>query len=217
MPSTVLTRWPAQARPSTRQDSTGVPSTRTVQVPHSPSSQPCLVPVSPRSSRSTSSSVLWGAKATSTGSPLSSSAIFALASAMVPKRNLDNSVVRRQLSAPISASVTYGGGLADRRKGGRKNGVGARGLAVRQSARPSVSAGLPRPGRPHSQDRPLDRWPQRHSRRDSCARRARLRGLRRAPAEAHERHPEAPRGRGRGAVLGGLRARPDDRFPAPPG
>ena len=81
MPSTVLTRWPAQASPSTRQDNTGVRSSNTVQVPHSPSSQPCFVPVSPRSSRSTSSSVLCGANATSTGSPFSSSAIFALASA----------------------------------------------------------------------------------------------------------------------------------------
>src|SRR5262245_31743576 len=41
-----------------RQDRTGTPSTRTVQVPHSPSSQPCLVPMRPRSSRSTSRRVL---------------------------------------------------------------------------------------------------------------------------------------------------------------
>src|SRR3989449_2469244 len=82
MPSTVLTRWPAQARPSTRQDRTGVASTSTVQVPHSPNSQPCFVPVSPASSRSTSSSVLCGAKATSTASPFSSSAIFSLVSTM---------------------------------------------------------------------------------------------------------------------------------------
>src|SRR5213076_1841462 len=100
---------PAQARPSTRQERTGVPSTSTVQVPHSPSSQPCFVPVSPASSRSTSSSVLWGANATSTGSPFSSSAILALASAgdMVPKRNLDNRVVGRQLSAPIQPGLKW--------------------------------------------------------------------------------------------------------------
>src|SRR6267378_2195376 len=83
MPSTLLTWRPTQARPSTRQDRTAVPSTSTVQVPHSPSSQPCFVPVSPRSSRSTSSSVLCGANATSTASPFSSSAIFALASGIV--------------------------------------------------------------------------------------------------------------------------------------
>ncbi len=59
-----------------------MPSSNTVQVPHSPNSQPCFVPVSPASSRSTSSSVLWAANATSTGSPFSSSAIFTLASDM---------------------------------------------------------------------------------------------------------------------------------------
>src|SRR5215510_5958526 len=57
--------------PSARHERIGFSSTRTVQVPHSPSSQPCLVPVSPRSSRSTSSNVLWGKNATSTSSPLS--------------------------------------------------------------------------------------------------------------------------------------------------
>src|SRR5207237_75752 len=53
-----------------RQESCGAPSTSTAQAPHSPSSQPCLVPVRPRSSRSTSRSVLYGAKATSSASPL---------------------------------------------------------------------------------------------------------------------------------------------------
>src|SRR5438034_4949256 len=32
-------------------------------------------------------------------------------------------------SSDLQPRVTYGGGLADRRKGGRKNGAGARGLA----------------------------------------------------------------------------------------
>src|SRR5258708_22443925 len=72
MPSTVFTRRSAHASPNTRHDNTGRPSTKTVQVPHSPSSQPCLVPVRPRSSRSTSSSVLWAAKLTSHGSPFRS-------------------------------------------------------------------------------------------------------------------------------------------------
>ena len=45
-------------RRATRHESCGSPSTSTVQAPHSPSSQPCLVPVSCRSSRSSSSSVL---------------------------------------------------------------------------------------------------------------------------------------------------------------
>ena len=47
-----------------------VPLTSTAQVPHSPNSQPCLVPVSPKSSWRTSSKVLCGAKRTSVGSPL---------------------------------------------------------------------------------------------------------------------------------------------------
>src|SRR5881628_2865475 len=138
MPSTVLTRRPAQARPSTRQERTGVPSTNTVQVPHSPNSQPCFVPVSPASSRSTSSSVLCGAKATSTASPFSSSAIFALASGggMVLKRNLDNGMVGHQLSASNERPVHYGGGQADRRTGSQKRGSIAPGITVRQSARP---------------------------------------------------------------------------------
>ena len=63
-------RGPRTRRASTRQESTGSPSTSTVQAPHSPSSQPCLVPVSCRSSRSTSSSVLCGAKSASRASPL---------------------------------------------------------------------------------------------------------------------------------------------------
>ena len=72
------TAWPAHARPNTRHDRTGVPSSSTVHVPHSPSSQPCFVPVSPRSSRNTSSSVLCGANATSSRSPFTSKVIVAM-------------------------------------------------------------------------------------------------------------------------------------------
>src|SRR2546428_8037704 len=146
MPSTVLTRWPAQARPSTRQDSTGAPSTSTVQVPHSPSSQPCFVPVSPRSSRRTPSSVLWGANATSTGSPFSSSAIFALASGIVPKRNLDNRVVGRQLSRSPSRRPSHARNLES---GGRPSL-----LTDPRVAGPPVRPDLPLPSSPHLQDRP---------------------------------------------------------------
>src|ERR1041384_3377864 len=71
MPSIVFTSRPSASRPSIRQERIERPSTRTAQVPHSPSSQPCLVPVRFRSSRKTSSSVLCGAKATSVCSPLS--------------------------------------------------------------------------------------------------------------------------------------------------
>src|SRR5688572_5878414 len=71
MPSIVLTSRPSASRPSIRHESIERPSTSTAHVPHSPSSQPCLVPMRLRSSRRTSSSVLCGAKATSTCSPLS--------------------------------------------------------------------------------------------------------------------------------------------------
>src|SRR5207249_11874660 len=55
---------------SARHESTGAPSTSTVHVPHSPSSQPCLVPMRSRSSRRTSSSVLWTGTSSSRDSPL---------------------------------------------------------------------------------------------------------------------------------------------------
>src|SRR5918995_3033612 len=71
MPSMLLTSRPSASKPSIRHERIERPSTRTAQVPHSPSSQPCLVPVRFRSSRRTSSSVLCGAKATSVCSPLS--------------------------------------------------------------------------------------------------------------------------------------------------
>src|SRR6187401_1420385 len=71
IPSIVFTSRPSASRPSIRQERIERPSTSTAQVPHSPSSQPCFVPVRFRSSRKTSSSVLCGAKATSVCSPLS--------------------------------------------------------------------------------------------------------------------------------------------------
>src|SRR5262245_46309462 len=70
MPSTVETARPSRSAGRARHDSTGSPSTSTVQVPHSPSSQPCLVPVRPRSSRRTSSRVLCTGTSTSWSSPL---------------------------------------------------------------------------------------------------------------------------------------------------
>src|SRR5215472_18891621 len=63
-------RAPSASTGRARHESTGSPSTSTVHVPHSPSSQPCLVPVSPRSSRSTSSRVLWTGTSVSRESPL---------------------------------------------------------------------------------------------------------------------------------------------------
>src|ERR1043166_2701368 len=70
MPSMVLTSRPSASRPSIKHERIERPPTSTAQVPHSPSAQPCFVPVRFRSSRKTSSSVLCGAKATSVCSPL---------------------------------------------------------------------------------------------------------------------------------------------------
>src|SRR5688500_18549355 len=69
MPSIVLTSCPSASRPNIKHERIERPFTRTAHVPHSPSSHPCLVPVRARSSRSTSSKVLCGAKATSAASP----------------------------------------------------------------------------------------------------------------------------------------------------
>ena len=55
-PSTVRTIRPSTWQIGTRQASTTWPSRSTEQAPHSPSPQPSFVPVSPRSSRRTSSS-----------------------------------------------------------------------------------------------------------------------------------------------------------------
>ena len=51
-PSTVRISEPSTWQTGTRQLSTTMPSRMTVQAPHSPSPQPSLVPVRPRSSRS---------------------------------------------------------------------------------------------------------------------------------------------------------------------
>src|SRR3989442_345976 len=72
-----VTRRPPHSTPSTRHDSTGWSSSRTAHAPHSPSSQPCFVPHRFRSSRSTSRSVLYGAKAISVASRLTVSVMCA--------------------------------------------------------------------------------------------------------------------------------------------
>ena len=69
-PSIVSIRRPATLAASVMQASRGWPSTSTVQAPHSPPSQPCLVPVRPSSSRSTSSSSALPGAATSWVRPL---------------------------------------------------------------------------------------------------------------------------------------------------
>ena len=56
-PSMVVTRRLSHCAASIRHDSTRLPSSKIVQAPHAPWSQPFLVPVSPRWSRSASSRV----------------------------------------------------------------------------------------------------------------------------------------------------------------
>src|ERR1043165_1424323 len=65
----VCTERPSHSSARARQDSTGSPSSSTVQAPPPPSSQPCFVPVRPKSSRSASRSVLYDATNPSEGSP----------------------------------------------------------------------------------------------------------------------------------------------------
>ena len=74
-PSMVATSDPSASFASTRHAFTARPSMCTVHAPHSPWSQPRLVPVSPSSSRSTSSSVRFGRTLTRYGSPLTISPI----------------------------------------------------------------------------------------------------------------------------------------------
>ena len=69
-PSTVRTIRPSTWQIGTRQASTTWPSRSTEQAPHSPSPQPSFVPVSPRSSRRTSSSRRMPGTSTSAGAPL---------------------------------------------------------------------------------------------------------------------------------------------------
>ena len=69
------TAGPAAEPTGTRQAQTGSPSSSTVQAPQSPASQPTLVPVSRRWSRSTAESRVTGWTDTETGAPLTSKVI----------------------------------------------------------------------------------------------------------------------------------------------
>ena len=110
MPSMVSMRRPSASAPSTRHEQTRRPSTMTLQAPQSPVPQPSLAPVSPRRSRSTSSSVSSGWQRNSTSSPLivvetatpaitclplGHSAILAARLASTPATFLLNSIVPR--------------------------------------------------------------------------------------------------------------------------
>ncbi len=69
-PSMVVTVAPSMLAASTRQELARRPSTRTVQAPHWPWSQPFLVPVNPSRWRSRSSSVVQASIARSRLTPL---------------------------------------------------------------------------------------------------------------------------------------------------
>src|SRR6185503_19788229 len=62
----VVSRYPSACTASIRQDLAGSPSTRIVQAPHTPCSQPACVPFRPIVSRRQSSSVERGSTSTST-------------------------------------------------------------------------------------------------------------------------------------------------------
>src|ERR1035437_3043880 len=68
-PSTVSTSQPLACSAGTRQLFTSTPSSSTEQDPHSPSPQPSLTPVSPRSSRNTSSRRFIGGTLTPRSAP----------------------------------------------------------------------------------------------------------------------------------------------------
>ena len=65
----VVTSQPLARPANIRQELTDTPSTMTVQVPQSPTSQPSFAPVRPRSSRSIFSSVVSGATLADLDSP----------------------------------------------------------------------------------------------------------------------------------------------------
>src|SRR5260370_27717269 len=66
----VVTSRPSHCAASIRHDTMRLPSSRTVQAPHAPWSQPFLVPVRPRWSRSASSRVTWLSSCTKDTEPL---------------------------------------------------------------------------------------------------------------------------------------------------
>jgi aerobic-type carbon monoxide dehydrogenase small subunit (CoxS/CutS family) len=77
-PSTVVTSRPATAPTGSRQALMSVPSTRMLHAPQTPTLQPSLVPVRPRSSRSTSRTGRAAAVTTSRSCPFTRRAIRSL-------------------------------------------------------------------------------------------------------------------------------------------
>src|SRR5258708_38278902 len=91
MPSTVVISRSSHSTGRARHERMGRPSTSTVQVPPSPSSHPCLVPMRPSSSRRTSSRVWWTGARHSRSSPFTLSWIRILSKARAPENLNDRS------------------------------------------------------------------------------------------------------------------------------
>ncbi len=77
-PSIVVTLWPSACAARMRQDRTGSPSSRTVQQPQTPCSQPRRVPVKCRPSRNRSARLVRPAASQARSSPLTISSIRCL-------------------------------------------------------------------------------------------------------------------------------------------
>src|SRR5262245_28315535 len=104
-PSTVVIRDPTPWQAGIRQEFTSLSSTMTEQAPHSPSPQPSLVPVSLRSSRSTSSKRFMGGTSTLRAMPLTSNSIFIAKSTQSRRQNPGDQVLS---SAAINRSGVIG-------------------------------------------------------------------------------------------------------------
>ena len=127
-PSTVVTRAPSASIASTRHESTLRPSSRTVQAPHSPTRQHSLVPVSPRSSRRTSSRVWCASTSTDRSRPLTSGGSDDPSSRGAPRQALDGRrtprsprtwSIARRYSGP--ARIDVGDGLASTNSSSRRS------------------------------------------------------------------------------------------------
>src|SRR5260370_3685154 len=154
-PSTVVTSRPAHSTGRVKQERTGFPSRRTVQVPHSPSSQPCFVPARPISSRSTSRRVWWTRARTSRSSPftLSRIRVFSMRAPPLELNARSNSIIGRgQLrSSPPRRRASLSAHLPQRLFGllsNRPVGVAPRGGERRHHRGGKPAQAAQRPGGP---------------------------------------------------------------------
>src|SRR5262245_16984600 len=84
MPSIVVTSCPDASTPSTQHELTRTPSRMTLQAPQLPLLHPSLLPVSPRTSRSTSNKLWRGSHRNSTSSPLSRVCTYTFVGIVLP-------------------------------------------------------------------------------------------------------------------------------------